>query len=54
MTLESDRMFHAFITDVLNNATVVTYMDSNVTITAYIPICIFLFPLFSFLFFVNF
>lgn len=38
MTLESDRLFHEFINDVLYNQTVVAYMDGEVTITAKIPV----------------
>jgi len=38
MILVSDRLFHEFLSDVLENATVTAYMDGIITITAKVPV----------------
>lgn len=39
MVISSERLFHAFLTDVLANATLTVYMDGEFTVTAFVPLC---------------
>lgn len=39
MTITSERLFHAFLTDVLANNTLTVYMDGDFTVTAYVFMC---------------